>query len=315
MIRIGVVGAGKIGAAHKKSILGNPDCLLVAACDLDVEKAKAMAEGTDARVYTDYRVMKESEELDAVILNLPHFLHAPVSVYFLERKIAVLVEKPMANTTAECDAMIAASKENDTPLAIGHVQRYYASYRKLREIVASGKLGRLCQISETRNINYFPGRPAWFLDKKKAGGGIIMNFGAHTMDKVFSVTDLELESVAAAGNNFMTDDTVEATAHMLVRFKGGVSGAFGYSGTHLPSYYQTDFYFTDGVVRITRGGEEMWIAEGATPLAKVDLEPSDLFRDQLAEFVKLLRGEKSEVASPEHGRRVIEVIEAAVSQF
>lgn len=315
MIRIGVVGAGIIGASHKKAILGNPECILAAACDLDVEKAKAMAEGTDARVYTDYRVMAESEELDAVILNLPHFLHAPVSVYFLEKGIAVLVEKPMANTVAECDEMIAASKKSGAPLAVGHVQRYFNAYRVLREIISSGKLGKLCQITETRNINYFPNRPAWFLDKKKAGGGIIMNYGAHTLDKVFYSTGLEVESVAAAGNNFLTDDTVEATAQMLVRFKGGVSGVFSYSGTHGPSYYQTDFYFTDGVARITKGGAELWIAEGATPLAKVELEPYDLFRDQLAEFIKLMRGEETEVVLPDYGRRVIAAIEDAVSQF
>ena len=315
MIRIGVVGAGKIGAAHKTAIQNNPDCTLVAACDLDIEKAKAMAEGTDARVYTDYRVMRESEELDAVILNLPHFLHAPVSVYFLDQRIPVLVEKPMANTVAECDAMIEAAERNATPLAVGHVQRYFPAYRALREIIASGKLGKLCQITETRNINYFPNRPAWFLDKKKAGGGIIMNFGAHTMDKVLYATGLEVESVAAAGNNFLTDDTVEATAQMLVRFKGGVSGVFSYSGTHGPSYYQTDFYFTDGVARVARGGEELWVAEGTARLEKVELEPSDLFRDQLAEFVKLLRGEATEVVLPDYGRRVIRVIESAVSQF
>jgi predicted dehydrogenase len=315
MIRIGVVGAGIIGASHKKAILGNSECILAAACDLDVEKARAMAEGTDARVYTDYRVMAESEELDAVILNLPHFLHAPVSVYFLEKGIAVLVEKPMANTVAECDEMIAASKKSGAPLAVGHVQRYFNAYRALREIIASGKLGKLCQITETRNINYFPNRPAWFLDKKKAGGGIIMNYGAHTLDKVFYATGLEVESVAAAGNNFLTDDTVEATAQMLVRFCGGVSGVFSYSGTHGPSYYQTDFYFTDGVVRITKGGAELWIAEGPTPLTKVELEPHDLFRDQLAEFVKLMRGESSEVVTPDYGRRVIKVLEDAVSQF
>ena len=315
MFRIGVVGAGIIGASHKKAILGNPDCILTAACDLDVAKAEAMAEGTEARVYTDYKVMYENETLDAVVLNLPHFLHKDVSVWFLERGVAVLVEKPMANTVAECDAMIAASKKSGAPLAVGHVQRYFRPYRHLRRLIEEGSLGKLCQINEIRNTDYFPNRPAWFLDKKKAGGGIIMNYGAHTLDKVFYTTGLEVTGVSAAGSNLLTDDSIEASAQMLVRFEGGVSGVFSYCGTHCPTYYQTDFYFTNGTARIDRWGSRLLVSEGAKPLEEVELEPNNVFGDQLAEFVKLLRGEPSEVVTPEYGRRVIAILEDAVSQF
>ena len=84
---------------HKAALLGNSSCELAAVCDITAEQAGQLAEGTNARVYTDYREMQEAEQLDAVILNLPHYLHKEVSVFFLEHHIAVLVEKPMANTT------------------------------------------------------------------------------------------------------------------------------------------------------------------------------------------------------------------------
>ncbi len=315
MLRIGVVGAGIIGASHKTALLASPDCEMTAVCDIVRASAERLAEGTGARTYTDYREMAEREALDAVILNLPHFLHSAVSVYFLERGVSVLVEKPMANTVAECDEMIAAAKKSGAKLAVGHVQRYFEAYRYIRELVRTERLGKLCQITETRNIDYFPNRPAWFLDRKKAGGGIIMNYGAHTLDKIMYSTGLRVESVTAAGNNFLTDDTIEATAQMLVRFGGGVSGVFSYSGCHGPTYYQTDFYFTNGVARVS-GGVYLSVAEGKAALAEVSLDyGKDIFDAQLAELVKLLRGEESEIVSPAYGREIICVLEHAVGQF
>ena len=91
MFRIGVVGAGIIGASHKSALLADPDCEMTAVCDIALASAERLAEGTKARVYTDYREMAEREALDAVILNLPHFLHCDTSVFFLERGISVLV--------------------------------------------------------------------------------------------------------------------------------------------------------------------------------------------------------------------------------
>ena len=124
MINIGIVGAGAIGEVHKETIRKNKNCELIAICDISVEKAETLAEGTKAKVYEDYKKMQEIEALDMVIINLPHFLHKEVSMFFLENNIPVLLEKPMALTTEECNEMIGVSKESNTPFAVGHVQRY-----------------------------------------------------------------------------------------------------------------------------------------------------------------------------------------------
>lgn len=316
MKRFGIVGAGIIATSHKRALQGNSSCELIAVCDIVAEKAEQIAEGTNARVYTDYKVMQEAEQLDAVILNLPHFLHKEVSIYFLERRIAVLVEKPMANSVEECDAMIEASKKTKTPLAIGHVQRYYESYRKLKELIENETLGKLCLMTETRNVDYFnEKRPRWFLNKKQAGGGIVMNYGAHTLDKLFYTTGLKVESVTAAGQNLLTDDDVEATAQIFLKLSGGVSAAFTYCGCHVPSQYDTYFYFTDGVAHI-RGGLELWISERGSEFQKADLDfEKDTFVPQLEEFLKLMDGEESEAVTPEYGREVISVLERAFRQI
>lgn len=315
MYKIGVVGAGKIAGSHKKAILEHRQCRLVAVCDTALDKAKKLAEGTDARVYDNYEAMQAAEELDAVILNLPHFLHEQVSVYFLDRGISVLVEKPMAISTKECDAIIAAAKKSGAKLGVGHVQKYLKCYRILKQMIESERLGRLCGIREVRNCDYFTNRPAWFLDRTLAGGGILMNFGAHTLDKVFYTTGLKVKDVFASGNNFLTDHSVEALAQLLVTFEGGVSATFCYCGCKGTSEYRTDFYFTNGVAQI-RDGWDLWIREGDGEFTHIDgCNSSGMIELQMVEFVKLLSGEENEMTTPEYGRRVISALERAFAKI
>lgn len=315
MFRIGIVGSGSISFEHKNSVVKNPKCDLVAVCDVVEEKAQKLATGTQARVYTDYKELLKNETLDGVILTLPHFLHSEVAIFFLENQIPTLVEKPMANTVAECEAMIAASEKNKTPLRIGHMQRYFKVHRYLREIIREEKLGKFCAMIETRNVNYFPNRPKWFLDRKQAGGGILMNYGVHTLDKLFFLTGLSVQSVMATGNNFLTDDSIEASAQVLLGLSDGSSATFTYCGTHVPRQYDTYFYFTNGMAKI-QNASELWISEGDKPMEKVELPgEDDAIGDQLEEFIKLISGKENELATPQYGRNIIEIIESAFSQF
>ena len=163
MIKIGLVGAGIIAGDHKRAIYQNDDCIISAVCDINIERAEKLVEGTEAKVYSDYREMAEKEELDGVIINLPHFLHKESTIYFLEHNIPTLIEKPMAMTEDECQDMINVSEKTGTPLAIGHVQKYFAPHRYLKELSKSGKLGKLCAYRESKNRDYFVNRPEWFL--------------------------------------------------------------------------------------------------------------------------------------------------------
>lgn len=316
MKRIGIVGAGIIGVSHKKAMMKNSDCCLAAVCDVAIEKAQSLVEGTDIPVFADYKEMSEKVELDAVILNLPHFLHKEVTVYFLERKIAVLVEKPMANSVEECDAMIAASQKTGTPLAVGHVQRYFAAYRALRDIIASEKLGKLCLVTESRNVHYFAeSRPKWFLNKSKAGGGITMNYGAHSIDKLLYATGASIEKVAANGNNLLNDADVEAAAQILLKLSNGASASLSYSGCYSPYLEEVIFYFTEGVAKVC-SNRELWISEKGQQFERAELDYTKVaLEEQLVEFLKLLNGRESEVVSPQYGREVIRVLEEAFKQM
>lgn len=315
MFRFGIIGVGAVGELHKQALIAHPECKLTAICDLNQVKAVELAENTDSNIYSDYKEMQEKENLDAVIVNLPHYLHKDVSVYFLERKVAVLVEKPMAISVEECEDMITASKNNNTPIAIGHCQRYIPAIREAKKLVEEKRLGKLCSFTETRNTNYFNNRSEWFLDKKLSGGGIVINYGAHSLDKILYITGLEIEKVTAVGSNFLTEHNVEASAQLLMQLSGGASASVTYCGCRVPNCQDVALYFTDGVAELKEG--ELWISEGGAPYVKVDCSGVDVnfMKSQLIEFVKLLKGEENECATPEYGKTIISVLEKAFEQI
>ncbi len=309
MIKIAIVGTGIIGVEHIKAISQVEDAKLCALCDVNEEVAKKLSEEYNVPYFTDYKDIPGNVEVDAVILNLPHFLHCESTVFFLESGINVLIEKPMANTVAECDKMIEAAKKNNKKLAVGHVQRFFDHNRKIKELAKSGKLGKFCMYTETRNIDYFASwRPKWFLDKEKAGGGVSMNYGAHAMDKLFYL--LGHKPVKTAGNlaNFKNDATIEGHAQFMVFFPEGVSAAITLDGYgNVPA--TTEYFFTDGSIRMFEGEglkyqtNEEWIKIEKSPDAKNHM----VF--QIEEFCKFLKGEPSETPDGEYGRAVIAALE------
>lgn len=303
MIRIGMVGAGGIAKSHADAIKLNPDCKLVAVADVNKERADTMAAEHGALSYTDYKDF-DCSAIDGVILNLPHYLHCEVSIYFLERGVHVLCEKPMANTVEECDRMIAAAQKSTAKLAIGHVQKYYTAAEEVKKIIDSKRFGDLVMIHETRTKDYLSKRPAWFLQKRLSGGGIAMNLGAHSLDRILYTTGLSVQEVHAITDNPVSNDDVETTAHVLLKLENKVSATVTLCGTHVPACHDTVYYFTDGVVKIE--GKDLFVYENG---AFINYGGEyNLIARQLEEFVKFVRGEASEICTPEYGREIIRIL-------
>ena len=160
MLKIAVVGTGLISGKHLKAIQASTEAELCAICDINESAGVPLAEEYEVPFFKDYKDIPENTNVEAVILNLPHFLHCEVSEFFLDKGVHVLVEKPMANTVEECDRMIKAAERNNKKLAIGHIQRFYSGNRKVIEMYKSKEIGELCMMNESRSEDYFyAGRP------------------------------------------------------------------------------------------------------------------------------------------------------------
>lgn len=308
MINIAVVGVGIMGVDHIKAIQQSSRCRLCAVCDVRHETAQNIAVKYGVPYFTDYREIPCKTNADAVILNLPHFLHCESTVYFLEKGLNVLVEKPMANTLSECDKMIEAEKKSRKKLAVAHIQRFFEANRRVKEVIKSKKLGDLCMFSEVRTVNYFnESRPKWFLSKKSAGGGIVMNYGAHAFDKLFYTLDVDCADIASLTGNIKNDADIEGHAQILARLPGNVGAGILFSG-YAPSGYEAAYYFTDGVVKIADGMTFWQCRDGIWEKENIKQDFTNAIKLEIDEFCKYLSGEESEIPTSQYGRSIIEAI-------
>ncbi len=308
MIKTAVVGTGSIGEEHLSAIENLKEFQLCAVCDTNEEKGKAFAKKYGVRFFENYKDIPSQTDAETVILNLPHFLHCDAAVFFLEHGIDVLVEKPMANTVEECDRMIEAAKKNGKKLAVGHVQRYFASNAKVKEYIETKQLGELVMCEEHRTIDYFSEeRPKWFLDKKAAGGGIVMNYGAHALDKIFYLTGMKTAEITSLCANKKNNCNIEGHAQFFMKFENGLSAAVTFSGYGYCGY-DTVYYFTNGALKVSDTLDLSEFKNGKWE--KIEVKEDGKFMErQLEEFAKMLKNKDNKMPDGEYGKAVISLIE------
>ncbi len=309
MLNIAIIGLGNIGKNHIKAIPNSKNCRICAVCDSNEELAKQYSESLGFPYFLNYKDIPGGVELDAALITLPHFLHCESAVFFLEKGIHVFMVKPMANTVEECDRMITAAKANNVKLAIAHPQRFFYANTLVKEFVDSKKLGELCMFTEFRTTDYFtPGRPKWFLNKKQAGGGIVMNFGAHAIDKLFYVLgETKDVDVFASTANIKNDADIEGHAQFMMKFPSGVTGTVTFSGYNSCGY-DAIYYFTNGALKVSDTSLLYQFKDGKWEKIDTTTSVSPLLY-QIEEFCKYVNSEPSIVPDGEFGRDVIVVIE------
>lgn len=156
-INIGVVGCGYWGPNLIRNFYGLPGCRLKTVCDLDDNRLRHMSE-LYPNVSTTKRLedLIEDRELDAIVVATSVRFHYPMAKKVLEAGKHVFIEKPMARSSAECEELIAIAERQGLIIMIGHTFLYSSPVRKIKEIVQSGDIGKLCYISSRRlNLGLF----------------------------------------------------------------------------------------------------------------------------------------------------------------
>lgn len=310
MFHIGIVGAGSIGMRHIDALLGIPDVKITAVCDTVPSNAVKAAHKTGAIPFYDYHEMATNIPLDAVIINLPHALHAPCATFFAKHKVSVFLEKPMEVSSAACQKIIDVCHAQNVLLMLGHVQRYFPENRAAKALIDSGKYGKLIAFSETRNVYYFSEtRPRWFLDKNMSGGGIMMNLGAHTLDKIKYFTDSSIR-FGTGRIDVPPGYSVENSAQAFFVTESGVSATVNLIGSTHAAVSECVLYLTSGVIRI-RQGFDVFAASLDGEFHPVEYNKEENpFRLQMEAFIQTLRDRTEPVVSGQYGLDIISAIEA-----
>ncbi len=182
-LRVGVIGCGA-GTFHLEGYLEEPRSTVVALAGLDTDRCKQLAKRFEIpHIYGDYKDLLAQEDIQAVSVVVPNYLHLPVTLAALEAGKHVLVEKPLARTVAEGELMVQAAEQANLVLAIAFNRRARHDMELVKAQVERGELGRIYYAKAfwMRRVG-IPGLGSWFTSKELAGGGPLIDLGVHVLD-------------------------------------------------------------------------------------------------------------------------------------
>lgn len=183
-LRAGVIGLGYTGNAHLQGYAALPNVQTVALAGLEDERRNELGATYGVPyLYRDWQDLLERDDLDLISICTPNALHAPIAIAALERGCHVLSEKPLARTSAEATAMVAAAQQADRVLHTVFNHRARGDVAVLKRHIDEGGLGRVyhAKASWMRRVG-IPSLGSWFTNKEMAGGGPLIDLGVHMLD-------------------------------------------------------------------------------------------------------------------------------------
>jgi len=201
---------------------------VTAAADTRADALGKFREKYGGQTFTSVETMCESSDVDAIYIATPNELHAQHAIAAAERGKHVIVEKPMALSIPECDAMNEAAEKHGVKLLCGHTHSFDSPIRKMREIVNSGELGKLCMIN-TWNYNEFMYRPR-MKHELATSRGVVLNQGPHQVDIARLIGGGKVRSVRAMAG--IGDPLRPGEGHYTgyLEFEDGAAASLVYSG-------------------------------------------------------------------------------------
>lgn len=329
---IAVAGAGLIGRRHIELIGTEPRCELAAIVD-PAPQASALADTLGVPAYPSLGDLLASRRPDGVIVATPNRLHLPHGTTCVSAGVPVLLEKPVAQTVDEAEALLEAAEAADAPLLVGHHRRHNPILARAREVVQSGQLGQIVAVTGSaifyKPDGYFDEGP-W---RREVGGGPILVNMIHEVDDLRFLCG-DIESVQVTTSNRVRGFPVEDTVAMTFRFASGALGTFLLSDTAVsalsweqtsgenksyPNYPDEDCYVIAGTqgslsvptMRVRRQhGESSWWEP--TEDSVVEVRRSDPLAVQLQHFCDVINRTAEPLVSGRDATESLRVTQAIV---
>ncbi len=234
-IKLGIIGIGNMGAAHLKNIKEGkcPNIDAVAICDIDAKKLDSAKElyGDTLAYFTDAIEMLESGVIDSCLVAVPHYEHTKYAIECLNREIHVMVEKPAGVYTKQVIEMNEVAKKHpDTCFAMMFNQRTNCVYRKLRELVKSGKYGEIRRtnwlITNWYRPQFYYDSGDWRATWAGEGGGVLLNQAPHQLDLWQWICGMPVKVHTHMKFGKWHDIEVEDDVTTYVEYENGASGTF-----------------------------------------------------------------------------------------
>lgn len=263
-VKFGVIGAGGAWGFHSAACADSPFLRFVAVYDKNRKHAEKVAKKYRADTMQAYTDLDEflASDIDAVLIMVPHAYHADLVSRAAAAGKHILCEKPMATTVEECDRMIAAARAAGVKFMIAENHRFLPAHQYIHDAVQDGLIGDVLLVRAYEGVNEIEGMSQpdfWKGDPIKAGGGALMDMGAHKFAAIQWILEDEVESiwVLAAKQATNLPEKADDNALASVRFGKGTIGEITVSFTQMTTPFNSmEIYGTRGTIHESHSWEK-----------------------------------------------------------
>lgn len=321
MVGIAIIGCGAITEhRHAPECHHNANINLCGFFDINQDRCREFAEQYSCKAYATYEEVLNDPSVDGVIICTANRFHCEMTLQAFAHGKHVLCEKPIAVTLEEAESMIAAADKAEKYLMVAHNQRFEPLNRKIKEILDSGKMGRIISF---RTI-FSHGGPegwsveksnaTWFFNKKQAGLGALGDIGIHKADlihwlinddiKYITAKVLTLDKKTPDGELIGLDDN----AICILESKSGIVGTLEASWTHYgKGYNETTLYCENGIIEANRYSDDpitLLMRDGSREVIRVE----DCDSGMSAAFASCIINHRSPEVDGEEGKKALEIV-------
>lgn len=331
MVKVGIIGCGKITERASLPNLVNyqEKCKVVCLCDIIESKAQSLAKKfalEDVDILDDWQKLVKRKDIDVVFVNTPNYLHEEIAVGAAGNKKHILVEKPITISVKAAENMISAAKKAGVFLMVEQSHRFDPVHQAAKKVIDSGILGKIHnirgRIGHAGPEYWSEGKAHWFYDKKKSGGGCMVDIGVHICDLVRWFKGKKVTEVFARIQTLEKKVPVDDNGTVLLKFEDGTKGEFECSWTTRPYEVLTYVYGENGKMITAIGSKQpvvvtlAKVGKGEDPNCILkeeypEIAPGGAWENAVHYFINCVIDGKRPFVSGEEGRETIKVILAA----
>lgn len=311
-MRVAVVGAGSMGSQHVTAYR-QVGAEVVGICDVDVERARRLGDAVNAPDYRDVESMLSDAGPDAISVCTPPSQHLEPALAAAERRVALLIEKPLAHSLSAARQIADAVRANNALCMVGFCHRFHEPVVQIKGRLAAGDIGKPVLFRNRFAYRFEGVESSWFSDPAIAGGGTLMDTSVHSID-LYRFLIGTIDTVAAQLGTVTPGLSVEDNSVLLVNSDGGVPGVIEASWTTPVGRSELIIFGTDGNLIVDYGLDDFGLAFMETPeMGRIQIERTgtDRFVSEIGHFLRAVNGEAEASPNVEDGLRTLEVIEAA----
>jgi predicted dehydrogenase len=331
--RFGVIGCGSAAVPVCKAIASVPLTALARVHDLDLNLARDLGEQYEVPYTTRLDDVLNDPDVDGVYIAVPHHLLTLLARQALEAGKHALIEKPMALTLEDADALITLAESSGLALGVFYEMRYASAFEKARALIRAGVIGEVTGVRIQTLIDkataYWEvgysgrSRSSWRGEKARAGGGVLLMNTSHLLDAAWYVTGLSVQRVSGEIGTLVADVEVEDTAVATLRYDNGAVASL-FAGAHIAGARREErfeIYGTEGTLRLPDpyGTEPLQVfsrrgSDGIPPSVwhTLPVKPVNVFEKALSNFARAVQ---ANIQPPINGHDAVRVLKIVLGIY